>query len=90
MARTLTGEACDLLVVDEVLDGHFDLLKVVKHIELGEVQRVVAVDQAGVLHHHQVEPATAPATASGRTILVANLLEVRADVLRAASIVGHT
>ena len=80
MARTLTGEACDLLVVDEVLDGHFDLLKIVKHIELGEVQRVVAVDQARVLHDDQIQPSTAPPSASRRTILATDLLQVRANI----------
>ena len=80
----LTRETGDFLLIDEVFDRYLDLIKVVEDIQLGEVQGVIAVNQARMLHHHQVKPTTAPATASGRTVLAANFLEVYTYVLRAA------
>lgn len=48
--RERTWEALDFLPIYDVLDGHLDLLKVVQDIELGQVQAIVPVDQAGMLH----------------------------------------
>ena len=76
-----TREARKLLAVQQALHSDSDLLEIVEHIELSEVQDVVATDEARVLHDNEVEPSAAVVTASGNTVLASDFLGVHADVL---------
>ena len=58
----------------EVLGRDLDLGEVVENVELGEVERVVAVDEGGVLHDDEVEPAAASATAGRGAVLATYFL----------------
>ena len=76
-----TREAWKFLAVDEVLDRDLNLIEVVQDVQLRQVQAVVPVDEARVLHHDQVQPAAAPPPPRRRAILASDFLEVHADVL---------
>lgn len=76
-----TREPIEFLPVESVLDGNLDLCKVIQDVELGEIQDVVSVDQARVLHDDEVEPATAPPPAGRDAPLAPNFLKVNTDVL---------
>ena len=67
--------------VEVVRDRDLDLFEVVEDVELGQVQRGVAVDHVRVLHDDEVEPAAAATTARRDTKLGTDLLEVLADLL---------
>jgi hypothetical protein len=58
----------------------------VKNIELGKIEAVVAVDQVGVPDNDEVEPAAAPPASSCNSIFTTNLLQVNTDVLHKLSI----
>jgi hypothetical protein len=47
-----------------------------ERIHLGQVERVVAVDQARMTHDDQVKPTASPPSASSHTILPSDLLQV--------------
>ena len=74
-------EAGKLLAVDEVADADLDLLQVVEYVELGDVEARVAVDEARVLHHHQVEPTASTPAARSDTVLGTDLLEVVSNIV---------
>src|SRR5262245_6307921 len=61
--RHLVGVVWDLIslpAVDSITDADFDFVQVVKHVELGQRQRVQSVDHHGVARDHGVEPTGAP------------------------------
>jgi hypothetical protein len=84
-----TGEARELLPVEHVFDSDADLAQVVEYVELGQVERVVAVDAARVAQHDEVEPATAPAPARRHAELAPDLLQVHANILRGVRVSVH-
>jgi hypothetical protein len=57
-----------------VFRSHLDLIKVIKDIQLGEIESCVAVDFVRVLDNDQVEPPTSALSSSGNTKLFADLL----------------
>ena len=76
-----TRETFELLAIQQVLGSDLDLLELVQDVELGQVERSVAVDQSRVLHDDQIEPTASSASSSRSTVLGSNLLEVDTDVL---------
>ncbi|KAI3478079.1 hypothetical protein L1887_60010 [Cichorium endivia] len=74
-------EARQLLAVHNVAHRHLELLELVQHVELGQVEARVAVDEARVAHHDQVQPAATASAARRRAVLGSDLLQVVADLL---------
>ena len=70
----LTREALQRLALVHVLGRDLDFSEVVEDVELGEVERVVAVDERGVLHDDEVEPAATSTAASRGAVLAADFL----------------
>lgn len=81
--RRRTREPPEFFAVYVILNGYLDFGKVVEDVEFREVEAIVSVYQAGVLHDDQVEPATAPSPSGGNSVFSSDFLEVHADVLYA-------
>lgn len=62
--------------------GHLDLVEVVQHVQLGQVEGRVVVDRVRVPQQHEVEPPAASATASRDSKFLANRLQLVADVVQ--------
>lgn len=62
-----------------VRDGDLELVKVVEHVQLRQVQRRVVVDLVRVGHHNSVEPACATLTARRHAPLAPHVLQLLAD-----------
>lgn len=77
----LTREASELFAVADIARGDLDLLEVVQHVQLGQVDARVPVDQRRVAQHNKVQPATSPSPAGRRAVLGPDLLHVLANVL---------
>lgn len=73
------------LVVGYVLDGDLDLRKGVQDVQFGQVQFVIAVDKAGMLHDDQIQPPSTATASSRRAVLPANLLKMHTRVLSTSS-----
>ena len=73
------------LAVDGILDGHLDLGKGFQNIQLGQVEHVVAIDEAGMLHDDQIKPTSTAAASSRRAVLSPNLLKMHTNVLSTSS-----
>ena len=76
-----TRETSQLLAIELVPDGDFNLREFVEDVQLGEVEAVVSVDHVRVLEHDEIKPSTAAATACGGPVFSANFLKVYTDVL---------
>ena len=73
------------LAVDNILDGNLDLGKRFQNVQFSQVQGVVAIDEAGMLHGDQIQPTSTATTSSGRAILSTNLLKMHTNVLSTSS-----
>ena len=71
-----TREGGKQLSIKLVARADLDLGQLVEHVELGEVEARVAVDEVRVADDDQVEPSAAAAPAGGDAILDADFLEV--------------
>ncbi|KAH3685063.1 hypothetical protein WICPIJ_003940 [Wickerhamomyces pijperi] len=60
-------EGFQQLTVQLVPDSDWDLLESVQDVQLGDVQRRVAVDGVGVLQHNQIQPTTSSLSPGGDT-----------------------
>lgn len=65
-----------------VRDGDFDLVKVVEHIQLGQVQRRVVVDGERVAAEHEIEPAAATSAAGRHAELAADRLQLLTNLIK--------
>jgi hypothetical protein len=64
-----------------VLGGHRERVDAGEHVELGDCQSGEPVEPYGVAERHEVEPAAAPRTTSGRAELPAGLTETVAHLV---------
>lgn len=67
--------------VDGVLYGHLDLGEGFQNVQFGQVQCVIAIDKAGMLHDNEIQPTSTATTSSRRAILSTDLLKMYTDVL---------
>lgn len=74
-------EARQFLAVVLVARCHLEFLEVVQDVELGQIQTRVAIDQARVAQHDEVQPAASSSSTGRDTVLGAHLLHVHTDVL---------
>ena len=82
----LTGETRELLPINEVFHSNFDLFDVIENIKLRQVERIIAINLARMLHHDEIQPATSPTAAGRRTKLAPDLLKMCPDILCATPI----
>lgn len=73
------------LAIDGVPDGHLDLREGFQNVQLGQVQHVIAIDEAGMLHDNEIQPTSTATTSSRRAVLSTNLLKMYTNVLSTSS-----
>jgi len=73
------------LSVQGILDGHLDLGEGLQNVQFRQVQCVVAIDKAGMLHDDQIKPASTATTSGRRAVLSTNLLKMYTNVLAMSS-----
>jgi hypothetical protein len=84
-------ESFNLFTLEGVLGGDLDLLESIEDVELGQVQRGIAVDHGRVPHDDQIEPSTSPSTTGSDTPFSPDFLELNTNVLQIDSYgkLGH-
>jgi hypothetical protein len=75
------GETLELLALVRVCGSDLELLKVIENIEFGEVEGGVVVASVRVLHDNKIKPSTTALATCCNTNLVADLLELFADLV---------
>lgn len=76
-----TRESGEFLPIDEVFDRNLDLLEIVQYVKLGEVEGIVAIDEARVLQYDKVKPTATPTPSGSNAELASNFLEVNSNIL---------
>jgi hypothetical protein len=77
----LTWETREFIPIKDILHPDFDFFETIKNVKLGEVKRVITIDQTRMLHHNKIEPATTPEAACCRANLMSDSLKMRSDFL---------